>query len=768
MIGGNLFNYIGAVALFFGLAFLLKYAIDNNWITPPLRVLCGYVIGIGLLFTGYHFHRKGLPIFAQGVIGAGVAVCYLCGFAAYVPAVVGSPHAAPMVSYPLAFVLMSLAALLAFQQSLRYDALAIALLGWVGGLLTPFILHSGHAGLTGLYLYLLFFTAGMVAIAAVKAKWLVLEPMTLCAVYLIYLIFSYWYPSKVLAPASHPLASTLFLLALALLFLLGEVYRVFITGQNEHDARTPDGFLVYTPFAGGNAANVRQFFFFLNGLAVYGCLYLTLADAHRLWLVAALLLLAGGYLLAAFAGEMRRRDDNGFIARALLLALTAVTLACWHYFDGFPRVIAWMLLGVLVTALGVRLQRRYLTDAGLALEGLAYIAVFTVPLLYAWTPIREYLPIVNPRVLALLTLILGLGATMRLLKHEARYAETMTPLLQYAWSILAFLLLAFEVNDMFRRLQVMQHHAPADDWSGAAHYFTLGLVLIIVALPFMKSGWSRDSRPLAVTGFLANLAGIAFIAQQMFFVNSDCSYLVKLVTRGTVMLPLLGALLLAPKILQRYCPRMPAQIPPVQYLAAFVLGFEAVSWGIWDGVSWMADAGWPRFGLDYDVVRLLLLGLGWVLFALPAVYLALRKQYLVLLLPGFLSALGGWLLVTLSGFGFTPLRTFQLLSNFRAFSLLALALLLLLLSRLARGDEALEQRLAAWRQTCYVLAALTGFQLLGVEIYDYVNLLLLQPHPALFATTPAIAGGLLVGGCWTLYALLLAWIAFAGASPRCW
>ena len=147
LIGGNLFNYIGALALFLGLAFLLKFAIDDNWVTPPLRVLLAYVAGIGLLLSGHRFHRKGLPIFAQGVIGAGVAVCYLCGFASYVPAIIGSPTAAPMVSYPVAFVLMTLAAALAFQQSLQYDSLPVALLGWIGGLLTPFILHNGDASL---------------------------------------------------------------------------------------------------------------------------------------------------------------------------------------------------------------------------------------------------------------------------------------------------------------------------------------------------------------------------------------------------------------------------------------------------------------------------------------------------------------------------------------------------------------------------------------------------------------------------------------------
>ena len=42
-----------------------------------MRVRIGGFIGAGLLIWGRRFHSKGLEIFAQGLVGAGISIFYL-------------------------------------------------------------------------------------------------------------------------------------------------------------------------------------------------------------------------------------------------------------------------------------------------------------------------------------------------------------------------------------------------------------------------------------------------------------------------------------------------------------------------------------------------------------------------------------------------------------------------------------------------------------------------------------------------------------------
>jgi len=754
-IGGKLFNYIGAITLFFGLAFLLKYAIDNNWITPPLRILLGYVTGFSLLYVGHHFHRKGLPAFAYGVIGAGLAVCYLCGFAAYVPAIVGSPTAAPMVSYPVAFILMSLAAVLAFQRALAYDSQPVAYLGWAGALLTPFILHSGDANLLGLYLYLLLFTAGMVALSARKARWLALEPLTMIAIYLIYLFFCLQSADSSGIPQVDVRQSTVFLLVLAFIFLGGEAYRTLTATPQAYGERDDDGYCVYQPFAGEGDMTLRELAFFLNGAAVYGCLYLTLHATQPARLPSLLLLLAGAYLLTAGWCEYRRRDQSGFIARALIMALLALALAGWHHYTGFSRSIAWMLETVILIASGTVGKRRYLTGWGLLLLAVAYLNLFFQPLLYHWDPIGSFHPIFNLRVLALLTVIAGTALTIRLLRHEPVYGESMNSLLHWGWSLLVFLLVFGEINDAF--LLRLTTHDAGTVWVNALHYLLLGFTFIILALPFMQIGWSRRCPPVATTGAIANCLGVLLIGIRAVILVGNCPYHVSMLITGVIFLPVLGVLLLSPAMLRRLCPQMPDGFAVYQYLMAFALGLELVSLELWQGVSWLLDIKALPFAPDEWTVHLLTVGAGMVGYALAVTALAHRARYAVLLQPGLATAICGWMLVISSGFGYIVATDFHPLRNYRAVAMLLLILGLLWQRKLTFAHDDRDEWLAYFRQTFLVFAAITGFILITEEITSYATRLALIRQLTLFGTTPELACTLLLGGGWSCYGVILAW-----------
>ena len=127
-VGGKLLNRIGAVALILGVGFFMKEAFDRNWISEPVRVIIGAVVGLLCLAGAYRTHSRGLKIFAQGLVGAGIAILYLSVYASF--------NFYALVPQWAAFLLMSIVTVLALVQALSYDSLAVAILGLAGGFLT--------------------------------------------------------------------------------------------------------------------------------------------------------------------------------------------------------------------------------------------------------------------------------------------------------------------------------------------------------------------------------------------------------------------------------------------------------------------------------------------------------------------------------------------------------------------------------------------------------------------------------------------------------
>ena len=82
ILGGNWLARIGVLAVVIGVAFFLKLAFDNQWIGEAGRVALGVTGGIGLLIAGELLHRR-YPIYAQALLGGGIAILYVSIFAAF-------------------------------------------------------------------------------------------------------------------------------------------------------------------------------------------------------------------------------------------------------------------------------------------------------------------------------------------------------------------------------------------------------------------------------------------------------------------------------------------------------------------------------------------------------------------------------------------------------------------------------------------------------------------------------------------------------------
>jgi len=147
--GENWLNLIGIGLLLFGVLFLFKYAIDQGWITPLVRIAAGVGIGVGLMGAGGRL-KKARPALSQVLLGGGIAVLYASTFAAY--------QLYDLLPYALAFATMVGITGVAFGLSVRQGRAVLAVIGTAGGLATPFLLYveggtlAGLAGYTSLVL----------------------------------------------------------------------------------------------------------------------------------------------------------------------------------------------------------------------------------------------------------------------------------------------------------------------------------------------------------------------------------------------------------------------------------------------------------------------------------------------------------------------------------------------------------------------------------------------------------------------------------------
>jgi len=168
--GVRLFAWIGGFALFLGLVFFVKYSFDNNLVPPELRVALGFLAGLGLVAGGAFLQRKDYRVTAQTLCATGVVVLYATTYACR-----SIYHFQFFQGVP-SFALMALITTTAFLLAVRMQAQVVAILGMLGGFLTPVLLSTGVNNPVGLFTYIALLDAGLVAVA-MHRRWHYLVPL---------------------------------------------------------------------------------------------------------------------------------------------------------------------------------------------------------------------------------------------------------------------------------------------------------------------------------------------------------------------------------------------------------------------------------------------------------------------------------------------------------------------------------------------------------------------------------------------------------------
>jgi uncharacterized membrane protein len=159
-LGQNALLVVGVLALVAAVAFTLKYAFDQGWVSPAARVGAGLVAGVGIAAYGERLIRRGLGRFGAGLQGGGAAIAYLSTWAA----------AGPFQFVPAGVGIAALAIIsgLVLLSALRHSEQYLAGLAAAGAYIAPILLGEGQATGNVLLAYSLAISAAACAVAVLR------------------------------------------------------------------------------------------------------------------------------------------------------------------------------------------------------------------------------------------------------------------------------------------------------------------------------------------------------------------------------------------------------------------------------------------------------------------------------------------------------------------------------------------------------------------------------------------------------------------------
>lgn len=339
---GNVPVKIGVLVLLLGVAAALKYSIDAGWLHAPVSVRLAVIAAAGLaaIVWGWR-NREVRPAFGLSLQGGGIGILLLTIFAAY--RLYQLLPAGP--AFGLVLALVAGAAALAVLQ----DALALAVLGFLGGYLAPVLLSTGTGSHVTLFSFYAVLNLAVFLIAWLR-HWRALNLIGFFFTFAVGLSWGAQYYQPQHFATVEPFLILFFVFYVAVVIL--------------HAWRAP--------------ASRRGF---VDGTVLFGTPLLAFPlQAVMLQdqpMALAWSALAAALLYAVLAFWVQRHRHQGLLAQSFgVLAVGFATVAVPLALSSGATSVTWALEGAALVWLGLR-QRRLLpqlTGIGLhVLAGLAYI-----------------------------------------------------------------------------------------------------------------------------------------------------------------------------------------------------------------------------------------------------------------------------------------------------------------------------------------------------------------------------------------------------------
>lgn len=159
-IGENLVSKIGIIILILGVGIGVKYSIDHNLISPTMRLVLGYILGIGLLGIGLKLKEK-YEKFSAVLVSGSMATNYLITYFGY-----SFYHLIPI---PMTFIILLLLTIFTVITAIKYNQSIIANIGFLGAFGIPFLLSTGSNNYIFLFSYVALINGGILSVSYFKS-----------------------------------------------------------------------------------------------------------------------------------------------------------------------------------------------------------------------------------------------------------------------------------------------------------------------------------------------------------------------------------------------------------------------------------------------------------------------------------------------------------------------------------------------------------------------------------------------------------------------
>lgn len=417
-IGENLINKIGIAVLIIGVGIGVKYAIDNDLISPLVRIILGYLVGFSLAGFAIRLKAKYLNFSAVLFSGA-MAIQYFITYAA------NSYY--NLFPQTVAISLMVIITILTVALALYYKQQVIAHFGLVGAYVVPYLLKEPFLNVTILFIYMAIINSGILFISTQK-KW---KPLNYVAFVATWTIFISW-----VASGNYNNQLGICLTFLGLFFL------IFYLALLSYKLLLKEKFRIDDVFFLVINSGIMYFvgYFALNSLEISKPFLGLFA------LINAIIHVAASYLI-----YKTKLTDKNLFYWTVGLVITFITIAVQVQFNNFITAILWSVEAAMLFWYG-RSKKINIY------ENISYVLIFLSTIITAsnWTETSYNLysnnidelftPVFNMGFLASLIVILSFSFIFyfnRKLKNEITADSTLTSMLNVTFPIVFLLVLYF-------------------------------------------------------------------------------------------------------------------------------------------------------------------------------------------------------------------------------------------------------------------------------------------------------------------------------------
>lgn len=404
-IGENLINKIGIVITVIGVAIGAKYAIDHDLISPLVRIILGYLVGLGLLGFAVRL-KQAYENFSAVLLSGSMAIIYFITYAAY------SFYAL----YPqgVTFALMVCITVFTVASAVHYNKEVIAHIGLVGAYAVPFLLSEDPENAQILFTYTAIINTGILVLAFLK-NW---KPLYITAFVLTWLMFCLWFFTSYQTDPHFSLALVFLTVFFATFYLIFLAYK--LVQKEEFEA-------------------VDVIMLLANSFIFYGLGYDAL-DGHETGKHMLGLFTLGNAVVHSIVGIViyqQREADTKLFYLISGVALVFLTIAIPVQLDGNWVTLLWAGEAAVLFWIGR-------TKGALFYETLSYILVFLafislnedwIQLYTAYLPDPEAArptPLINTRFLGSALFIAAISFVFSLHKKSSPFYPGLTNLITYS------------------------------------------------------------------------------------------------------------------------------------------------------------------------------------------------------------------------------------------------------------------------------------------------------------------------------------------------